>query len=612
MADGEVALALRAVSDLAPNRPNETIQSPMIFGDDTKQALRLFRHFFTAYPVRGTLMILSLTVAALAEGMGIAALLPLVDLVIDPEGAKGALLLYVARVFALTGFEPSIGGLLIVIVGMIALKSLLMLLAMSQVGYSAAHVAMDQRFKVIRALLDARWQHFVDQRAGNLASAISVEPTRAAMAYVSACRVLANGFQLLIYLALSFTISWEVSVAAIVAGTFGLIVLNRFVAMSRRAGQDQTELQKSFMTRLLQGLDGMKPLKAMAREGSLGPLIEADIRGLNRAQRTIIVSREAVLESHEIIRILAVASGLYFFLTIWSQPIEGLFVLALLFARTLQKVSLLQSSYQIVMLEQPAFAFLQSTITTAERARESDLTGETPRFVSAISLQDVSFSHGLKNVLDHVSMVLPAGKFITIIGSSGAGKTTVADLIIGLLRPQHGDVWIDDLPMRDIDSKAWRNMIGYVPQETFLFHNTILANVTLGDSGISPDRIENALRRAEVWDFVAALPEGVDSVVGERGARLSGGQRQRISIARALVRNPALLILDEATTALDPETEAGIVTTLRRLTGKVTVLSISHQPAMKQAADIVYHLKNGRATPDNADESITRMAGCLR
>ena len=152
-------------------------------------------------------------------------------------------------------------------------------------------------------------------------------------------------------------------------------------------------------------------------------------------------------------------------------------------------------------------------------------------------------------------------------------------------------------------------MIGYVPQETFLFHDTVMANVTIGEPGISRAEAETALRRAGAWDFVAALPDGMDTVVGERGARLSGGQRQRIAIARALVRDPALLILDEATTALDPETEAGIVATVQRLTGKLTVLSISHQPAMQGAADIVYQLDNGPATrpevgePDAAQQS---------
>ena len=575
--------------------------------ENIRQSAPLFRYFFAAYPVRSTLILLAITAAALAEGVGIAVLLPLIGLVIDAEGAGGTLTLYVEQVFALVGLELSLGGLLVLIVVAVVLKALLMLLAMAQVGYTAAHVAMDLRLAFIRALLQARWTHFVDRRAGDMASAVSIEPTRAANAYVAACRSLSGAIQLLIYLTLSVAISWEVSLVALAVGAVGMVALSRLVAMSRRAGQNQTEHQKSFMTRLLQGLDGMKPLKAMAREGSIGPLIEGDIRGLNHAQRTIVVTREALKESHEIIRAVAVAGGLYVFVAVWGQPVEGLLVLVLLFMRTLQKVSLLQSHYQSAAINQPAFAFLRSTIATAEGAREPGQGGTVPRLASAIALREVSFSYGRGNVLENVSMTLPAGSFIAVVGSSGAGKTTVADLIIGLLRPQRGEVWIDDLPMRDIDAKAWRSMIGYVPQETFLFHDTVMANVTLGDSGISRADVETALRRAEAWEFVAALPDGMDAVVGERGARLSGGQRQRVAIARALIRNPALLILDEATTALDPETEAGIVATIRRLAGKVTVLSISHQPAMRQAAHIVYRLDKGRAERDGAADNRPEM-----
>ena len=564
--------------------------------DDARQSIRLFRYFFAAYPVRSALVLLALTAAALAEGVGVAALLPLISLVIDSDGGGGTLALYVGRVFALAGLEVSLAGLLVFIAVAIALKALLMLLAMAQVGYSAAHVAMDLRLTFIRALLKARWAHFVHQRAGDLASAVSVEPTRAGNSYVASCRALSGGIQLLIYLALSIAISWEASLIALVGGALGMIGLSRLVAMARRAGQRQTDLQKSFMTRLLQGLDGMKPLKAMAREGSMGPLMEGDITGLNHAQRTIVVTREALNESHEVIRALAVAGGLYVFVAVWGQPADSLLVLALLFVRILQKVSLLQGQYQIAATHQPAFVFLRSTIAVAERAEEPGLGGLAPRLASAISLRDVSFSYGREKVLEDVSMTLPADAFIAVVGPSGAGKTTVADLIIGLLRPQQGEVWIDDLPMADIDSKAWRGMIGYVPQETFLFHDSVMANVTLGDEDISRAQVETALRRAEAWAFVAALPEGMDTVVGERGARLSGGQRQRIAIARALIRDPALLILDEATTALDPETEAGIVATVRRLSGKVTVLSISHQPAMRAGSGC--RLSPGRrATP---------------
>jgi ATP-binding cassette subfamily C protein len=152
-------------------------------------------------------------------------------------------------------------------------------------------------------------------------------------------------------------------------------------------------------------------------------------------------------------------------------------------------------------------------------------------------------------------------------------------------------------------------MIGYVPQETLLLHDSVFVNVTLGDEKLKSEDVEGALRDAGAWDFVQELPEGLFTVVGERGLKLSGGQRQRIAIARALVHEPRLLILDEATTALDPENEAGICVTLRKLKGKLTILAISHQPAILGAAERAYRLEDGKAilVPDllthNADEA---------
>ena len=167
----------------------------MIFGDGIRQFFELIRYFYAAYPARSTVMLLSITVAALAEGIGIAALLPLINLVISPEGTEGAqgvLMLYVERAFAFAGLKVTIDGLLIVIVVMITAKALLMMVAMTQVGYAAAHVTKELRLKVIRALLTARWHYFVHQRTGDFASAVGTEPLRAAMTYVSACRVMAG------------------------------------------------------------------------------------------------------------------------------------------------------------------------------------------------------------------------------------------------------------------------------------------------------------------------------------------------------------------------------------------------------------------------------------
>jgi len=198
--------------------------------------------------------------------------------------------------------------------------------------------------------------------------------------------------------------------------------------------------------------------------------------------------------------------------------------------------------------------------------------------------------------LRNVSLAIPAGGITAIVGASGAGKTTVIDLVTALLRPQEGEVFIDDLPLQRVDWRAWRRMMGYVPQDTVLLHDTIRNNVTLGDPELTETDAVAALRAAGIWDFVAAMPEGLETIVGERGGKLSGGQRQRVALARALAHRPRVLILDEATSALDPETEAAICRTLEELRGELTIVAISHQSPLVEVADRVYRMAAGTAT----------------
>jgi ATP-binding cassette subfamily C protein len=182
-----------------------------------------------------------------------------------------------------------------------------------------------------------------------------------------------------------------------------------------------------------------------------------------------------------------------------------------------------------------------------------------------------------------------------VIGASGIGKTTLTDLITGLVQPTAGCVRVDGVPLGELDLGAWRRQVGYVPQDLPMLHDSVRRNVTLGDPSLDDAAVERALRLAGAWEFVRALPGGLDASVGERGALVSGGQRQRISIARALVHEPRLLIFDEATAALDADSEAAVWQTIASLRGRTTVVAISHHGGLAAVADLAYRIADGRA-----------------
>lgn len=216
-----------------------------------------------------------------------------------------------------------------------------------------------------------------------------------------------------------------------------------------------------------------------------------------------------------------------------------------------------------------------------------------------IELKDIVYKYPNSEVLifDKANMEIPIGKSVGIVGTSGAGKTTVVDILLGLLQLQSGEILADGVEVRD-HYRSWLKNIGYIPQSIFMIDSTIRKNVAFGyaDEDIDDEKVWRALKEAQLDEFVKSLPEGLDTGIGERGIRISGGQRQRIGIARALFEDPEVLVLDEATSALDNETEAAIMDSINRLHGKKTLIIIAHRLQTIEKCDMVYRVENGKAT----------------
>ena len=215
-----------------------------------------------------------------------------------------------------------------------------------------------------------------------------------------------------------------------------------------------------------------------------------------------------------------------------------------------------------------------------------------------IWLKDVTYRYPNSDVLifDHASMCIPVGKSVGIVGTSGAGKTTAVDILLGLLRLQSGEILADGVEVRE-HYESWLKNIGYIPQTIFMIDSTIRKNVAFGcaEDEIDDRKVWQALQEAQLDEYVRGLPEGLDTGIGERGIRISGGQRQRIGIARALYEDPEVLVLDEATSALDNETEAAIMDSINRLHGRKTLIIIAHRLQTIEKCDIVYRVENGQA-----------------
>lgn len=555
-----------------------------------------------------------LVLGGLTEGVSILMVIPLLS-VIDNEGRSG---------FALPQWLP-FGGTSISLTA--ALGALVVLIALHALFTRAKNIYLaDLLFDILNrlrlglfsAIGSLRWEHMVRQRPSDLHHLLTADVERVYGAAMAVMMLLQTTILLAVYLVVAWVISPPLMLLASALGALILVILAPLRRRATRFGVERTENKRNQYRTVSEYLGGLKTAKIHCAEEPYRQRLSANLDKVHAEAVGYMRLTSLGTITSQLVSAVAVAALVYAGIRGLGLALPQLVAFLLLLMRIAPRFTGMQNHLQQLLANLTVFADIERfRAECAAYAEPPFVPGATPAPVNltrAIILESVSFSYtgtGGERALDQIAIAIPAHAITALIGPSGSGKSTVADLVCGLLTPQQGRVIIDDEPLVPETAQWWRRQVAYVPQDPFLLNESIAANLRFARPQATAEEIADALERANALEFVAGLPDGVESALGENGAQLSGGQRQRIALARALIMQPQLLVLDEATSALDWESQAAIARSIEALRGRVTVLAIAHRPSMVASADHVIALNAGRVAEVGGFSDLARGNGPL-
>jgi len=554
-----------------------------------------FLAFYRHAPWRLSLSLNLMLFQGITSGIGLLLLIPLLQLVgfdftgnTDPGFAD-----VVSRFFSHSGIPLTLPYILITYVIVITLVAgsrywLSVLGSTLQQGYVCI-----LRQNLYSALLQSNWQFIVSNRMSDFTHSLSGQVQSIGHSVHILLNMMSQIILTCVFITLSLILSWQMSLLALTCALILVAILLPLNRIILRSGKKQLIGYKTIFQMLTEQLASLKMIKSYASEKHYADQLADASHTLE--QQNVQLTRVSALTQLVYMTGAATAfAALFYFSLEWlAVSLPTLILLLLIFSRLLPQVSGIQSNWQRILHQLPAFSDVSNMIAACQLAKESEgNSNASPELHEKISLKNVSYCYPGKGepVIHNFSVDIFHKQTVALTGPSGAGKSTLADLLAGLLSPTAGSIYCDETEINDENRLAWRSKMAYVTQEVYLFHDSIRSNMDWVADGISDEDIWKALELAAADDFVRDLPEGLNTIIGDRGIRLSGGERQRLALARALLSKPTLLILDEATSALDHTNEQKIQQALKQLQGKLTVIIIAHRDTTIQHVDTTIKL----------------------
>ncbi len=553
---------------------------------------------------------------SLTEGVGLLLLVPLLQVVgLDVGGGTvGRIGGFITSTFDAVGVRPTLISVLGLYVLVIIARAFL------SSWQAIVSAALQHGFKVhlrqrlYRAIVNTDWLFFSRSRASDFTHALTTELDRVGRATRLLLRLIGEVGVAAVYILVAASLSPTVSALACVSAAALMLILRSRMKATRASAKEASRATKGLYAAANEQLSGTKTIKSYGAEERNVAIFSGFAERV--AQTYIDASRHGAQATFWLNAglVLVLSLIVYVSIEILATPVSALLLLLYLFAMITRMFSRLQTHYHEFVVDSPALTTVTEMQARCEAAAEPEpARSEGVELRGAMRLEGVSFAYqdsGEPLVISDLDLAIQAGKTTAIVGPSGAGKSTIADLVMGLIPPDGGRVLVDESPLRAEQRRAWRRKIAYVPQDTFLFHDNVRNNLLWARPDASEGEIREALRLAAAEDFVSRLPEGMETVLGDRGVRLSGGERQRLALARALLRKPSLLILDEATSNLDSENERRIQSAIEELHGSMTILIITHRLFTTRGADVIYVLEQGRLVESgDIDTLVTRKQG---